>query len=77
MNRYGVLAHYIECFAQVTGQMQYDLFHVFTVDQHTLFVIRNISRFKQDSTCQTISAMCPDYANFGKTRSSIFKCFIS
>ncbi|MBN9230111.1 MAG: [protein-PII] uridylyltransferase [Legionella sp.] len=47
MSRYGVLAHYMECFAQVTGQMQYDLFHVFTVDQHTLFVIRNISRFKQ------------------------------
>lgn len=45
MNQYGVLAHYIECFALVTGQMQYDLFHVFTVDQHTLFVIRNIARF--------------------------------
>lgn len=47
MNRYGVLAHYLECFAQATGQMQYDLFHAFTVDQHTLFVIRNIARFKQ------------------------------
>lgn len=47
MNRYGVLAHYLDCFATVTGQMQYDLFHVYTVDQHTLFVIRNISRFKQ------------------------------
>lgn len=47
MSGYGVLAHYLECFATVTGQMQYDLFHVYTVDQHTLFVIRNISRFKQ------------------------------
>ncbi|CEG57146.1 [protein-PII] uridylyltransferase [Legionella fallonii] len=47
MNRYGVLAHYLDCFAAVTGQMQYDLFHVYTVDQHTLFVIRNIARFKQ------------------------------
>ncbi|MDI9819803.1 MULTISPECIES: [protein-PII] uridylyltransferase [unclassified Legionella] len=45
MNRYGVLAHYLDCFAAVTGQMQYDLFHVYTVDQHTLFVIRNLSRF--------------------------------
>ncbi|MFT4058619.1 MAG: [protein-PII] uridylyltransferase [Legionella sp.] len=52
MNRYGVLAHYIECFAQVTGQMQYDLFHVFTVDQHTLFVIRNIARFQQEPFSQ-------------------------
>ncbi len=46
MNRYGVLARYLDCFAAVTGQMQYDLFHVYTVDQHTLFVIRNIARFR-------------------------------
>lgn len=45
MNRYGVLGHYIECFGLVTGQMQYDLFHVYTVDQHSLFVIRNLGRF--------------------------------
>lgn len=45
MNRYGVLGHYLDCFAAVTGQMQYDLFHVYTVDQHTLFVIRNLERF--------------------------------
>ncbi|MGC1181463.1 [protein-PII] uridylyltransferase, partial [Legionella sp.] len=52
MNCYGVLEHYLECFESVTGQMQYDLFHVFTVDQHTLFVIRNISRFKQKEYVQ-------------------------
>jgi len=46
MNRYGVLARYLDCFAAVTGQMQYDLFHVYTVDQHTLFVIRNLCRFQ-------------------------------
>ncbi len=45
MSRYGVLGHYLNCFAAVTGQMQYDLFHVYTVDQHTLFVIRNLTRF--------------------------------
>ena len=45
MNRYGVLGYYLDCFAAVTGQMQYDLFHVYTVDQHTLFVIRNLARF--------------------------------
>ena len=45
MNRYGVLGHYLDCFAAITGQMQYDLFHVYTVDQHTLFVIRNLGRF--------------------------------
>lgn len=49
MSDYGVLSHYLDCFGQVAGQMQYDLFHVYTVDQHTLFVIRNISRFRQDA----------------------------
>ncbi len=47
MDRYGILAHYLDCFASIRGQMQYDLFHAYTVDQHTLFVIRNIWRFKQ------------------------------
>lgn len=45
MNRYGVLAAYLPAFANVVGRMQYDLFHVYTVDEHTLFVIRNLRRF--------------------------------
>ena len=45
MNRYGVLERYIPAFGKITGLMQYDLFHEFTVDQHTLFVIRNLRRF--------------------------------
>ncbi len=45
MNSYGILAAYIPAFAKIVGQMQYDLFHVYTVDQHTLFVIRNLRRF--------------------------------
>ena len=45
MNRYGVLAAYIPAFSNIVGRMQYDLFHVFTVDEHTLFVIRNLRRF--------------------------------
>ncbi len=45
MNRYGVLAALIPAFAQVTGRMQFDLFHVYTVDQHILFVVRNLRRF--------------------------------
>ncbi|WP_131781468.1 [protein-PII] uridylyltransferase [Legionella gresilensis] len=49
MNKYGVLSHYLDCFAAITGQMQYDLFHVYTVDQHTLFVIRNLVRFLDKS----------------------------
>ena len=45
MNRYGVLGNYIPAFAQVTGLMQYDLFHRYTVDAHTLFLIRILHRF--------------------------------
>ena len=48
MNRYGLLAAYLPCFANVVGRMQYDLFHVYTVDEHTLFVVRNLRRFTLD-----------------------------
>lgn len=42
MNRYGVLAAYIPAFANIVGRMQYDLFHAFTVDDHTLNLVRHI-----------------------------------
>jgi len=45
MNRYGVLAAYIPIFGNIVGQMQHDMFHVYTVDEHTLFLIRNLRRF--------------------------------
>jgi [protein-PII] uridylyltransferase len=45
MNRYGVLAAFIPAFSKVTGRMQFDLFHAYTVDQHILFVVRNLRRF--------------------------------
>ena len=44
MNRYGILAEYIPAFGKVVGLMQYDLFHIYTVDEHTLMVIRNMRR---------------------------------
>ena len=45
MNRYGILAAYIPLFGNIVGQMQHDLFHVYTVDEHILMVIRNLRRF--------------------------------
>ncbi|NOT13654.1 MAG: [protein-PII] uridylyltransferase [Methylococcaceae bacterium] len=48
MNRYGILAAYLPGFANIVARMQYDLFHIYTVDEHTLFVIRNLRRFSLD-----------------------------
>ncbi|MDX1454956.1 MAG: [protein-PII] uridylyltransferase [Gammaproteobacteria bacterium] len=45
MNRYGVLARYLPAFGQITGRMQFDLFHAYTVDEHTLMVLSNLRRF--------------------------------
>lgn len=48
MNAYGVLGAYLPAFGAIVGQMQHDLFHVYTVDAHTLMVIRNLRRFAID-----------------------------
>jgi [protein-PII] uridylyltransferase len=45
MNHYGILARYLPAFARIVGQMQHDLFHVYTVDEHILMVVRNLRRF--------------------------------
>lgn len=44
MNALGVLGLYLPVFGKIVGRMQYDLFHMYTVDQHSLFVLRNIRR---------------------------------
>ncbi len=45
MNVYGVLGLYLPAFGRIVGRMQYDLFHAYTVDEHTLFVVSNLRRF--------------------------------
>jgi [protein-PII] uridylyltransferase len=47
MNRYGVLGKYIPAFGKIIGQMQHDLFHVYTVDAHTINVLANLRRFSK------------------------------
>ena len=50
MRRYGVLGRYLPEFGQIIGQMQHDLFHIYTVDAHTLQVVRNMRRFYNRTT---------------------------
>ena len=45
MNQWGILGRVIPAFKRIIGQMQHDLFHVYTVDQHILQVVRNVRRF--------------------------------
>lgn len=45
MNQLGILGRYLPNFRRITGQMQHDLFHAYTVDQHILMVVRNLRRF--------------------------------
>jgi [protein-PII] uridylyltransferase len=45
MNQTSILGRYLPNFRHIIGQMQHDLFHVYTVDQHILMVVRNVRRF--------------------------------
>ncbi|MFT5426610.1 MAG: [protein-PII] uridylyltransferase, partial [Gammaproteobacteria bacterium] len=45
MHRYGILSKYLPAFGDIEGQMQFDLFHVYSVDEHILFVIQNMRYF--------------------------------
>jgi [protein-PII] uridylyltransferase len=47
MNLTGILGAYLPVFGRIVGQMQHDLFHVYTVDEHILMVIRNLRRFTE------------------------------
>ncbi len=48
MNAYGVLGRFFPEFGSIVGQMQHDLFHVFTVDAHSLFVVGNLRKLMLD-----------------------------
>ena len=48
MNELDVLGAYLPEFGRIVGQMQHDLFHAYTVDEHTLFLVRNLRRFSSE-----------------------------
>jgi len=47
MHETGVLDRYLPAFARITGRMQYDLFHIFTVDEHVLHVVANVEALRE------------------------------
>ena len=66
MNRYGVLGQYIPVFGKVIGQMQHDLFHVYTVDEHTLNVLGNLRRFAKPELTHEFPLCSKLFSNFDK-----------
>ncbi|MHB1058120.1 MAG: [protein-PII] uridylyltransferase [Rhodanobacter sp.] len=62
MNRHGLLAAILPAFGKVFGRMQYDLFHVYTVDEHTLRVLRNMARFADPAARHEFPLGCEIWA---------------
>ena len=66
MRRYGILGRYLPEFGQIIGQMQHDLFHIYTVDAHTMMVIRNMRRFHYRSSEEHFPVACHCVRNLPK-----------
>jgi len=66
MHRYGVLEEYLPVFGAVVGQMQYDLFHTYTVDEHSLFVVQNIRAFASPERPQAMPRCAEIFAQLPK-----------
>jgi len=52
MNRYGILGRYLPEFGHIVGQMQHDLFHIYTVDAHTLNVIKYLRKLSKPGVAE-------------------------
>ncbi len=66
MKRYGVLGQYLPAFGAIIGQMQYDLFHIYTVDAHTLLVIKNMRRFRYADSSESFPVVTDVARNLPK-----------
>jgi len=62
MSRYGILGRFLPAFGRIVGQMQHDLFHVYTVDEHILMVLRNMRRLVLPRFAQEFP-FCHELAN--------------
>ena len=53
MNRVGLLGRFIPDWGRIVGQMQYDMYHVYTVDEHTLYVVANLARLESGELAES------------------------
>ena len=66
MARYGVLGLYLPEFGRITGQMQHDLFHIYTVDAHTLQVVENMRKFRLPQASESFPIAAHIFKNLPK-----------
>ena len=66
MARYGVLGLYLPEFGRITGQMQHDLFHIYTVDAHTLQVVENMRKFRLPEALESFPIAAHIFKNLPK-----------
>ncbi|MCW8808933.1 MAG: HD domain-containing protein, partial [Rhodanobacter sp.] len=66
MNRHGLLAAILPAFGKVFGRMQYDLFHAYTVDEHTVRVLRTLARFADPSARPEFALGCEIWSTLAK-----------
>ncbi|MFZ6732199.1 [protein-PII] uridylyltransferase [Undibacterium sp. Ji42W] len=66
MNQMSILGRYLPNFRRIIGQMQHDLFHAYTVDQHILMVVRNLRRFTMPEHAHEYSFCSQLMANFNQ-----------
>ena len=67
----GVLGRYLPNFRRIVGQMQHDLFHVYTVDQHILMVVRNLRRFTMTEHAHEYPFCSQLIANFARPLAAV------
>lgn len=71
MHRHGVLAAYLPQWSQIVGQMQFDLFHVYTVDEHSVRLLNNLNKFNDPENRQLHPICCEVYPRLIKKESLI------
>lgn len=73
MHQFGVLGAFLPVFGKIEGQMQHDLFHAYTVDAHTLMVIRNLRRCSLDKFAHEL----PDITELAQRTDDLYRIYLA